>query len=118
MEPESRTPSTKSVVWGLFLIGLGIAFLLDRLHLVHLPSVQTLWPLILFVSAVRRFIDGQVGAGVTMLLLGTWLLACTTHWNGVTFESSWPLALVAVGTGHVVRALTGEDTRRGRPKEE
>ncbi len=118
METEIRTPSTKSVLWGLFLMLLGTAFLIDRLHILHLPPFETLWPVIFFVIAAGRFIDGRVGAGVSGVLIGTWLLACTTHWNDMTFSSSWPLALIAVGTGIVIRALTGEDRRRWPWKEE
>jgi hypothetical protein len=118
METERRTPSTKSVLWGLFFMLLGTAFLLDRMHVITMPPIETLWPVILYVAAAGRFIDGRVGSGVTNLLLGTWLLACTTHWNGMTFASSWPLALIAVGTGIVVRALTGEDRRRWPWKKE
>ena len=118
MEIERHTPSTKSVLWGLFLMLLGIAFLIDRMHILHLPPLHTLWPVFLFAIAAGRFIDGRVGGGVSMTLFGTWVLGCTTHWNGMSFGSSWPLALIAVGTGIVIRALTGEDRHRWPWKEE
>ena len=118
MEIERRTPSTRSVVWGLFLILAGIAFFLDRLHVVNLPSLSSLWPVVLFVIAAGRFIDGRVGGGVSMTLFGTWVLACTLHWNGMTFGNSWPLALIASGIGIVIRAFTGEEWLRRPRKEE
>src|SRR5258708_5707713 len=118
MELEKQTPSTKAVVWGLFLMILGSALLFERLGVVTMPSWETLWPVFVYVVAVTRFLDGRIGSGVANLLIATWLLACTTHWNGATFGRSWPLAIVAVGIGIVLRALTGEDSRHRRKKEE
>ncbi len=118
MDAEYRRPRMKAVVWGVFLIMFGSAVLLDRLGVVRLPSPWTFWPVILFVTATTRFLAGRVGAGVSSVLIGLWLLGCTTHWNGFTFETTWPMALVAVGTGLVIRALSGEDARRKRREEE
>src|SRR5690349_12117274 len=118
MNAEDRRPRMKAVVWGVFLIGFGSAIMLDRLGVVSLPSLGKIWPVILFVIATTRFMAGRVGSGVTNVLLGLWLLGCTTHWNGFTFETTWPMALVAVGAGLVIRALSGEDTRRKLGEEE
>jgi hypothetical protein len=35
---------------------------------------------------------------------------------GLGWHNSWPLLLVAVGIGMVVKALTGEDGRRWPPR--
>jgi hypothetical protein len=39
-------------------------------------------------------------------------LACEFGWYGLDYHNSWPLVLVAVGAGIVVRALGGEPKRR------
>jgi hypothetical protein len=35
-------------------------------------------------------------------------MAANAGWYGLTWRNSWPLALVAVGAGIVVRALAGQ----------
>jgi hypothetical protein len=118
MEPERGERSMKSLVWGVFLIVIGGAFLLDRLHVVNLPSIEEFWPLVFVVIGTIHFLERRPGSAVTFILMGAWFMACTTGWNGFTYGNSWPVLLIAVGTGIVLRALTGEDARRRRGGEE
>lgn len=104
----------KKVAWGMFLILIGSAFLLDRLGLVDLPSLGRLWPLVPVVIGFSNLVDGKVGGGVTMILIGGWLMASNEGWFDLHWGNSWPLALVAVGFGIVIKALTGEDARDRR----
>ena len=114
MEPDERIRGTKKLVWGFFLIALGGAFLLDRLHVVDLPSLGSLWPAVFLVIAVSHVAEGRLGSALTFLLLGAWFFACEFGWYGLDYGNSWPLVLIAVGAGIVVRALGGEPGRCGR----
>ena len=109
-----RRRAVRSAVWGVFLVALGTLLLVARFGPWQLPGFWELWPLLLFVLAAIRLIEGRVGGAVTMTGLGSWFLAVESNWHGLTWGNSWPLALVAVGLGMVVRALTGEDRRRLR----
>jgi hypothetical protein len=114
MEQNKRTRETRRMIWGLFLIALGGLLLLERFGPWGLPNVGQLWPVALFVFAVICLVDGRPGGALTLAGLGTWFLAVEFHWYGLDWGNSWPLALVAVGLGIVVRALTGEERRRLR----
>ena len=97
----------KSTIWGVFLIVLGGLLLWERLGNVDIPS-GTLWPLILFVIATTKLVERRYGAAVMFVALGGVFLACTLHLYGMSYERSWPLFMVAVGLGMVVRSLTRE----------
>ena len=113
MEMRDETSrARKSLVWGVFLMLLGGAFLLDRAGVVELPNAGRLWPLVFGVIAINHLIEGKLGGAVTFILLGIWFFACEFHWYGFDYHNSWPLVLVAVGAGIVVRALRGEPRRR------
>jgi len=115
MERDERTRKGKSLVWGIFLIALGSAFLLDRLGAVDMPSLGSLWPAVFGVIGIAHIAEGRLGSALTFLLLGVWFFACEFEWYGLDYHNSWPLVLVAVGAGIVVRALGGE--RRSRVRE-
>jgi hypothetical protein len=44
--------------------------------------------------------------------MGFWFFAVQFHWYGLTYRNGWPLLLVSMGAGMVVRALSGEDAIR------
>lgn len=117
MEAQKEGVRWKALVWGLALVALGALFLLDRLGIVTVPEVGKWWPVLLIVIGVTRFVDRRPGAGVTWLLLGGWFLVCAFEWRGLTYYNFWPAILVVVGTGIVIRTLSGEDRRRSTPEE-
>ncbi len=104
---EERRPA-RALVWGFFLIALGSAFLLQRLGVVEMPNVGRLWPAVFAVIAVIHIAEGRLGSALTFTLLCAWFFACEFGWYGLDYGNSWPLVLVAVGAGIVVRALGGE----------
>ena len=116
MAQDGFTRNLKRAIWGMFLIALGVLFLLERMGIPGLANPGSWWPLILVVVGLTSLVGGRVGSALTMMLLGGWFFAVTNGWHGLTYVNSWPLVLVAVGVGMVVKALTGED-RRPRPPE-
>jgi len=104
--------NTKRAIWGVFLIALGVLFLLEHMGVPGFADVGSWWPLILVVVGITSLVEGRVGSALTMMLLGGWFFAVTNDWHGLTYANSWPLVLVVVGVGMVVKALTGEDRHR------
>ena len=109
-----RSSSRKRLVWGFFLIALGTGFLLDRTGLVDMPSFGRLWPAIFMVIAALHVVEGRFGGAITWVMLSAWFFACEFGWYGLNYHNSWPLVLVAVGSGIVVRALRFEPAHRHR----
>jgi hypothetical protein len=93
------------MVWGITLIVLGSLFLLERAGMIDVPSLGTMWPAVFGVIALARIAEGQYGSAVTFVLLGAWFFACEFGWYGLDYGNSWPLVMIAVGAGIVVRAL-------------
>lgn len=108
MERDERSHATRRLIWGIFLIAIGGVYLLDRLHVVDVPSLGSLWPAVFLVIAVGHVAERRLGSAITFLLLGTWFFACEFGWYGLDYGNSWPLVLIAIGAGIVVRALGGD----------
>ena len=117
MAQDEGIRSMKKAVWGIFLIALGGLFLFERFGTWGFAGISEWWPLILVVIGITDLIERRVGSALTMFLLGAWFLAVTSGWMGYTWQNSWPLSLVAVGAGIVVKALTGEERCRRSSRE-
>ena len=121
-ERARRSERTSHLVWGLVLMAVGATIFLSRADLIEIGPLWKLWPTALIAIGVADLFhtgtapasaDGgvpavarpKIASGVTMLLLGMFFLATNYEFMGLTLRSGWPLVLVAVGTGQVVRAL-------------
>ena len=111
MKPDCGAPRGRSLIWGIFLVALGAGFLLDQMGVVHMPRLWDLWPVVFLVIGTAHIAEGRLGSALTFLLIGAWCFACEFGWYGMDFHNSWPVILVAVGAGIVVRALGGERRR-------
>lgn len=110
MSPGRRNRNWGSLFVGLLLLTLGVVFLGREMGWIGPVSLfDGWWALILVVAGLAKLVQASrakdVGGGVTLTLLGAWLFAAHTGWQGLRYHNSWPLALVAVGAGMVVRAL-------------
>jgi hypothetical protein len=108
----------KRLFWGIALIALGTLAALDYLRVLPFTLGVMTWPVIVVVFGVVRIATAwsarKLGGGVTMALMGCWFWIVVNQWHGFTWWNSWPLALVASGTGMVVHALTVPFYRRRR----
>lgn len=104
MNDERRPLDTGGLVAGILLIAIGTTFLLDRMGYIDFHmTLSDYWPMALVLFGVARFINRR--RGVWLIIIGLWLQATTLHWWNLTFDSSWPLLLIAFGAVTVVRAL-------------
>ena len=97
------------VVFGIFIIAVGVFALLDNLHLFDSHLVQPFWPLV-FVAlgalklsqpgGLRRWLIGAVlivvGVGMTLQNLGIF------HFQ---VRDLWPLALIWLGLGVITKGI-------------
>lgn len=95
--------------WGAGLMLLGMVLLLVQFDVLPRSLWHTwwaLWPLGFGVARLLTARDGEsLGSGVTLTGIGIWLLVSANGWYGLTWARSWPLSMVAVGLGVLVRSL-------------
>jgi len=98
---------THNIIWGVFLITIGVLLLLERMGGLKLPT-GSLWPLVLFALAVSSAVRGRIVSTILFTMLGTIFLGVTFNWFGLSYHKSWPLLMVAAGTVMVVRSFIHE----------
>jgi hypothetical protein len=120
-ERRDRGVSGGRLVFGVALVLLGGYFLFDQLGMVELDLPWRWWPLILVAMGLARVAspgdEGRRG-GVWLIVIGLWLLANFHGWAGLTWESSWPLLLVAAGAMIVWRSVSERETPRRKRRRE
>jgi len=106
------------IFWGLFLLAAGTILLLSQLHVLNISwTMRHYWPLIvILVGASHIFRRKTIWSGLWIVALGAWLQMVTLHIYGFTYASSWPLLLVILGGGIIVRTIV--DSARRRDAEE
>lgn len=78
---------------------LGVAVLLQRLHILDFKFWSffwKLWPLIIVIGGVRKILSKEVTSGVIVSVIGLILLISSLFtWNIFTYV--WPLILIGIG---------------------
>jgi len=119
-----RRPQTGRVFVGLFVIGIGVMLLLDRLGHYDFHLSARLWPFVLILLGAARLADGawdRTRGWITALWLiyvGGWGVLNEWHVFGFDYDTSWPLLVVGVGLLIVARSLDGPRVRRRDPRRE
>lgn len=112
----------RQLMWGLLLIGLGGAFLLDQFGLVDIDELWRYWPLILVVIGINKMIGypsaADFTAGLWLTFIGVWLFANFEHMFGLTFNNSWPYLLIVWGITLILRPFIRERFAVNPPAEE
>jgi hypothetical protein len=65
----------------------------------------------------KLFQPRTMWSGMWLVALGLWLQAVRLHLYHLTFENSWPLLLIVLGGGIVLRTFFDGVTRRHRSAE-
>ncbi len=99
---------------GAVLIAMGAVMLLDRTEMLGGRAWQAFPGAILITLGLIgtvsnwRTCGGREGtplSGLWMIFVGTWLIANALHVFGLTYQNSWPLLLVGLGTIIVLKEL-------------
>jgi hypothetical protein len=108
-----QSSSEGRIVVGVVVMVLGILLLLDTTGVAGLETTWRLWPFALLAIGLARVTNAAEAEcpgranGVLLLLLGVWGLVSEFHLFGFDYLSSWPLLLIAIGTGIVWRSVDG-----------
>jgi len=111
MEHEEKHRPRRQMFWGVLLMALGGLFLLDRTGIIDMPEIWKFWPVVLLAAGAFRFWDRRPGSGTMLILMALAFFTAEFGWMGLSWATFWPLLLVAVGAGIVIRAFSHEDER-------
>jgi len=82
-------------------------------------TLRHFWPVFVVIVGVSKLVHlRSVWSGLWMIAIGAWLQAVTLHFHGLTFESSWPLLLMVLGAGIILRTIVGSFQRRDNEERE
>jgi hypothetical protein len=124
--PDGPTANPALIVAGVVIAVTGMLMLVDRLLDREYSLAGSWWPLILIVMGAARLATpkpvragkpacGYSRSGMWLILVGLWGLASEAHLFGLTYNTSWPLLIIASGAMIVWRAF---DPRPARPVRE
>ena len=103
-------------VTGLILIGVGSAFLMERLGYIESLTLRQYWPGIIALVGAGQLLAARNAAqavkGGFLIFLAGWLYASIQHVWGLSFHNSWPMILIAVGLTHIVGGLSATSKNR------
>src|SRR5579872_2151393 len=107
MEPRENDPreqwyqSSERFIPAIVLIGLGVLFFLNNLHIVAAHDVIRYWPAIFIAVGIVQLVDSQYPAGRIVggafVGVGTVLLARNLGYLDVRIHDLWPLILIGAG---------------------
>lgn len=116
MNATHNAKRADGLVGGLILITLGAVFFLSQQGFWEFDGLRHWWPLIVVAIGVGKLLGGDErrGGGLWLIFVGSWLLANTNHWFGLTWRNSWPVMIIGVGVMLTGKALL---ERRGEGSE-
>nr|WP_315396104.1 DUF5668 domain-containing protein [uncultured Duganella sp.] len=113
MNVETAYQWRKQLVWGLLMIAVGCAILLERAGYLEFElNIATLWrywPWLVVIAGVTQIIPPTTpqyllsGLG-SIFFAGWWYVSFNRVW-GWGFGDTWPALIVACGVGMLLRPL-------------
>jgi hypothetical protein len=100
------------LVIGLILAGIGVLLLLQNLGVLYVDDLWEYWPVILILVGGSRLMSawdlgGRIFGGIVMFVGGVFLLRNLGLLHGNVWAYFWPVMLIAIGLGLLIRALEG-----------
>ncbi len=105
-----RNSGSRGLVAGAIIAGIGVVFLLQNLGILYFDDVWQFWPVILIAFGIARAtssygVGGRIWGGAMVLAGSIFLLENLGLIHRDIWRFLWPLVLICVGLGLLVRAL-------------
>ena len=109
MSSKSSNEWRKQLAWGLVLIAVGVAILVQKMDWFEFYTLWQYWPLFIVVAGAIKMITytraKEFTSGLWTVLVGLWLHAVFGDMFGLTFRNSWPLVIIAFGLMMIIEPL-------------
>jgi len=95
----NRADRRPGLLPGVLLVAIGTVILLDHMGVFPAYQVWRLWPLILIVVGVVRYIECPSNRAFSIILafIGTMLLLGNLGYLHISWAEMWPIVLIAAG---------------------
>jgi hypothetical protein len=116
-EEMQRRVDPGKLLAGVMMIGFGVLFLLDRFHFADFGDfISHFWPVLIIAIGISKLVRrNTMWAGLWLMTVGTWLQLVTLRISGMTYGNSWPLLLIALGAGIILRTAIESARSRREP---
>lgn len=103
----NRKLDTGALGAGFVLITIGTLMLVDRYSVLEFGDlVRRFWPLALILIGIPKLARrATLWNGLWLIFIGTWLQLIQFRFLGMTYRNSWPLLLIVIGAGMIVRTM-------------
>jgi hypothetical protein len=103
----NRKFDTGALGAGFVLVTIGVLMLVDRYSVLDFGDlIRRFWPLALILIGIPKLVRrATLWSGLWLITIGTWLQLIQFRFLGMTYGNSWPLLLIALGGGMIVRAM-------------
>ncbi|MHA4870867.1 LiaI-LiaF-like domain-containing protein [Duganella sp. PWIR1] len=106
---RERNPATQMII-GLFVIGLGMLFLLDNLGWMDLDLRIHLIPTVLIGAGILKVMQTRTQSGIViggvMIAAGSLIMLKEMGFIDIGWRTLWPLLMIAAGVAVVVKSTT------------
>jgi predicted membrane protein len=104
---RERNPATQMII-GLFVIGVGMLFLLDNLGWLDLDLRIHIFPTILIGAGILKVLQTRTQSGVVvgggLILAGCLFMLKAMGYLDIDWRTLWPLFMIAAGVAVVVKS--------------
>lgn len=115
---RERNPATQMII-GLFVIGLGMLFLLDNLGWLDLDLRVHILPTVLIGAGILKVMQTRTQSGTVvggvMIAAGSLILLKEIGLIDIGWRTLWPLLLIAAGVAVVVKSTVNRNLQAQGP---
>lgn len=108
---------TGQVLMGLFVIAVGLLFLLDNLDIIALHDALAFWPIVFILAGLAKLLDTSTPhgylVGLAGIAIGTVMILNRLGLVDLNWHLSWPLIVIGAGVFLVYRATRGQGASHG-----
>ncbi|NGZ83795.1 LiaI-LiaF-like domain-containing protein [Duganella aceris] len=111
-----RSPAAQMII-GLFVIAIGLLFLLDNLGWLDLNIRLHIWPTALIFFGILKLLQTRTRSGMVvgaaLTAIGTLTMLKETGLLAISWRTLWPILLIAAGLAVVFKSTSGRSVFDG-----
>lgn len=111
MRPHRQSHAGSQIVFGLFVIALGLLFLLDNLGLLDFRFSLHVLPMLLVLFGVMKIVQTRSTQGLVvggaLVVAGVLLTLRSMGLLDVSWRMVWPVLMIGAGVAVVLRSVNG-----------